>query len=187
MCVCVFLEQSPLWVFSLEQQQLQQEQMRMPVQLALMMCMLKVCMITAGAQALAGMNSTGYAGGATAFTEAASQSTAILNCLQSARLNSSAIAAAAAAAARAALRAGNATAAAAAVTRSLCNPVTAIATAQVFAETIHSSVGCSGAVHNALTCKLSAAAAAATNEGFSQMLLHTAMICNWITVMTSLM
>lgn len=107
-----------------------------------------------GAQALAGMNSTGYAGGLAGFNQAAAQSTAILNCLQAARLNSSATAAAAATAARAALRAGNASATASVITRSLCNPVTAVATAQVVAETIHSSVGCSGAVHNALTCEL---------------------------------
>ena len=55
--------------------------------------------------------------------------------------------------ARNALMAGNAAAAAQAIQSALCNPVTATATAEAFAEVITSSVGCNGTVQSALTSK----------------------------------
>ena len=105
---------------------------------------------TAGAQTLAGLNTTGYSGGATQFTAAASQSVAIQRCIQDARVNASMAAASAATLARAALLSGNATAASAAILSALCNPVTATATAEVFAEVISSSVGCNSTVQTAI-------------------------------------
>ena len=104
----------------------------------------------AGAQTLAGLNSTGYSGGSSQFTAATVQSVAIQRCLQDARVNASTSAATAATQARTALLAGNATAAAAAIEAALCDPVTATATAEVFAEIISSSVGCNGTVQTAI-------------------------------------
>lgn len=105
---------------------------------------------TEGAQTLAGLNSTGYSGGTTQFTAAIQQSVGIQRCLQDARVNASMAAASAATQARAALLAGNATAAAAAIQSALCDPVTATATAEVFAEIISSSVGCNATVQTAI-------------------------------------
>ncbi len=110
-------------------------------------------LITEGAQTLAGLNSTGYSGGTTQFTAAIQQSVGIQRCLQDARVNASTAAASAATQARAALLAGNATAAAAAIQSALCDPVTATATAEVFAEIISSSVGCNGTVQTAIASK----------------------------------
>ena len=108
----------------------------------------------AGAETLAGLNSTGYAGGSQGFTAATAQSVAIQRCLAQARTNSSANAAALAAQARAALNSGNATAAAQTIQAALCSAVTATATAEVFAEIITSTVGCNGTVQTALQSKL---------------------------------
>ena len=108
---------------------------------------------TEGAQALAGLNSTGYSGGATQFTAAILQSVGIQRCIQDARVNASMAAASAATQARTALLAGNATAAAAAIQSALCDPVTATATAEVFAEIISSDVGCNGTVQTAIASK----------------------------------
>jgi len=108
---------------------------------------------TEGAQTLAGLNSTGYSGGTTQFTAAIQQSVGIQRCLQDARVNASTAAASAATQARAALLAGNATAAAAAIQSALCDPVTATATAEVFAEIISSNVGCNGTVQTAIASK----------------------------------
>ena len=113
-----------------------------------------VVVFRAGAQALAGMNSTGFAGGAMHFTTAAAQSVAIQRCLQEARVNASRPAASAATMARAALLAGNATGAAADIQAALCSSDTATATAEAFAEVISSSVGCNSTVQSALQCKL---------------------------------
>ena len=106
----------------------------------------------AGAQTLAGINGTGYAGGSVQFTTAAAQSVAIQRCLQEARVNASMPAASAATQARTALLAGNATAAADAIQAALCSVDTASATAEAFAEVISSSVGCNGTVRGALQC-----------------------------------
>ena len=108
---------------------------------------------TEGAQTLAGLNSTGYSGGTTQFTAAIQQSVGIQRCLQDARVNASTAAASAATQARAALLAGNASAAAAAIQSALCDPVTATATAEVFAEIISSNVGCNGTVQTAIASK----------------------------------
>ena len=112
-----------------------------------------LALLPAGAQTLAGMNNTGYAGGSVQFTTAAAQSVAIQRCLQEARVNASMPAASASIQARTALLAGNATAAADAIQSALCSADTATATAEVFAEVIASSVGCNGTVRGALQCK----------------------------------
>ncbi|KAL3143100.1 hypothetical protein ABBQ38_003373 [Trebouxia sp. C0009 RCD-2024] len=105
------------------------------------------------AETLAGLNTTGYAGGAEQFTTAATQSVAIQRCLQEARVNASLPAASAATLATTALLAGNATAAADAIQTALCSADTATATAAAFAEVINSNVGCNGTVQAALQRK----------------------------------
>ena len=112
-----------------------------------------VCLCT-GAETIAGLNSTGYSNGAMGFTEATVQSVAIQRCLAQARTNSSTSAKAIATQARNALMAGNSTAAVEAIQAALCDPVTATATAEAFAEIITSNVGCNGTVQTALTSKI---------------------------------
>ena len=106
-----------------------------------------------GAQAVASDSTNNYSGGATTFTSASARFSVVRQCLLNATITASAAASSAVSTAETAIANSNATGATSVIQNSICNPVTATAVAQAFAEAIATGTGCNGVVYTAISSK----------------------------------
>ncbi len=104
-----------------------------------------------GAQAVASDSTNNYSGGATTFASASARFTVVRQCLLNATVAASAAASSAVSTAQTALASSNATGATSVIQNNICNPVTATAVAQAFAEAIATGTGCNGVVYTAIS------------------------------------
>ena len=107
----------------------------------------------AGAQAVASDSTNAYSGGAATFASATARFTIVRQCLFNATIAANAAASTAVSTAETAISSSNATSATSVITKNICNPVTATAVAQAFAEAIATGTGCNGVVYTAITCE----------------------------------
>ncbi len=100
---------------------------------------------------MASDSTNNYSGGATTFASASARFSVVRQCLLNATITASAAANSAVSTAETAIASSNATGATSVIQNNICDPVTATAVAQAFAEAIATGTGCNGVVYTAIS------------------------------------